>query len=127
MGLATFDMFEPSHRPFLIPDLLSPWITLLSGKAKARKSFLAGYMVEGLLMGSPVLGREPAEGDHRVYWAGFDSGWQEEWMNAGTVAHPWLKRGRRQGATTSQLSTAAERVGLPVPNSPVARSRASRS
>ena len=78
MTLATFDTYRPKSSAFLIPDLLCPWITLLSGKPKMGKSLLAGHLAEAYLTGGEVLGRDAGPGGHRVYWAGFEAGWRQE-------------------------------------------------
>jgi AAA domain len=70
---------------WLVPGLVCPWLTLLSGQPKHGKSLLAGHIALALINQTQVLGRAVAPGNHTIGWMGFDAGWKNEvhsrWAN----------------------------------------------
>lgn len=64
--------------PWLIEDVVCPWLTLLSGQPKHGKSLLAGHIANSVINGVPMLGKNIRSGIHSVGWMGYDGGWKQE-------------------------------------------------
>lgn len=72
---------ERDGEDWLIPGILCPWLTLLSGQPKHGKSLFAGHLAMSLVNRSSFLGREVSQIEHQVGWMGFDAGWKVELRN----------------------------------------------
>ncbi len=71
------DEFPIQSQEWLVKDLLSPYINILSGQPKVGKSTLAAAISLAIINGDSVLGKK-AQKKGSVGWIGFDSGWSQE-------------------------------------------------
>lgn len=71
------DEYPIQQREWLIEDLISPYINILSGQPKAGKSTLATAIALAIMEKQSVLGKQVNQ-QGPVAWMGFDSGWYEE-------------------------------------------------
>lgn len=71
------DEYPFQQREWLIEDLISPYINILSGQPKAGKSTLATAIALAIMDKQPVLGKEVNK-QGLVAWMGYDGGWFEE-------------------------------------------------
>jgi AAA domain len=71
------DEYPNQQREWLIEDLISPYINILSGQPKAGKSTLATAIALAIMEKQPVLGKQVNQ-QGLVVWMGFDGGWYEE-------------------------------------------------
>jgi hypothetical protein len=88
--LTRINEFYEAPEDWLIKDLLSPWLTLLSGQPKHGKSILAGHMAMSLIHQELFLGREVSGTNHLIAWIGYDAGWKQE------VTQRWGNRSQNQ-------------------------------
>jgi hypothetical protein len=71
------DEYPIQQREWLIEDLISPYINILSGQPKAGKSTLATAIALAIMEKQPVLGKHVNQ-QGPVTWMGYDGGWCEE-------------------------------------------------
>lgn len=71
------DEYPNQQREWLIEDLISPYINILSGQPKAGKSTLATAIALAIMEKQSVLGKQVNQ-QGPVAWMGYDSGWYEE-------------------------------------------------
>jgi AAA domain len=71
------DEFPVRNQEWLIEELLSPHINILSGQPKVGKSTLATAIALAIINGEPILGKRTQKMGP-VGWIGFDSGWSQE-------------------------------------------------
>jgi hypothetical protein len=71
------DEYPIQEREWLIEDLISPYINILSGQPKVGKSTLATAIALAVTNKQPVLGKEVIQ-QGPIAWMGYDSGWDEE-------------------------------------------------
>ena len=71
------DEYPRQQREWLVEDLISPYINILSGQPKAGKSTLATAIALAIMEKQPVLGKQVNQ-QGLVAWMGFDGGWYEE-------------------------------------------------
>ena len=74
------DEYPIQGREWLIEDLISPYINILSGQPKAGKSTLATALALAVMDKQPILGKQVNQ-QGPVAWMGFDGGWDEELCN----------------------------------------------
>jgi hypothetical protein len=74
------DEYPIQEREWLIEDLISPYINILSGQPKAGKSTLATAIALAVMDKQPILGKQVNQ-QGPVAWMGFDGGWDEELCN----------------------------------------------
>lgn len=71
------DEYPRHQREWLVEDLISPYINILSGQPKAGKSTLATAIALAIMEKQPVLGKQVNQ-QGPVAWMGYDGGWYEE-------------------------------------------------
>jgi RecA-family ATPase len=71
------DEYPIQEREWLIEDLISPYINILSGQPKVGKSTLATAIALAVTNKQPVLGKQVIK-QGPIAWMGYDSGWDEE-------------------------------------------------
>jgi len=71
------DEYPRQQREWLVEDLISPYINILSGQPKAGKSTLATAIALAIMEKQPVLGKQVNQ-QGPVAWMGYDGGWCEE-------------------------------------------------
>ena len=71
------DEYPNQQREWLIEDLISPYINILSGQPKAGKSTLATAIALAIMEKQSVLGKQVNQ-QGPVAWMGYDGGWYEE-------------------------------------------------
>jgi len=74
------DEYPIQEREWLIEDLISPYINILSGQPKAGKSTLATAIALAVMDKQPILGKQVNQ-QGPVAWMGYDGGWDEELCN----------------------------------------------
>lgn len=72
------DEFPSSPEGWVIDGLICPYITILSGQPKVRKSTLATHIALAVINQTDFLGREVNTKSNKVAWIGFDGGWYTE-------------------------------------------------
>jgi hypothetical protein len=78
MGLIRASEWNEEPHEWLIPDLISNSITLISGEPKTGKTLLAGHLVNSLISQVQILNRDPKPGAFKVAWIGYDALWASE-------------------------------------------------
>jgi RecA-family ATPase len=71
------DEYPIQEKEWLIEDLISPYINILSGQPKVGKSTLATAIALAVTNKQPVLGKQVIQ-QGPIAWMGYDSGWDEE-------------------------------------------------
>jgi len=70
--------YKLANDEWLLDGLLSPYLNVLSGQAKAGKTMFAGHLVSSLTTGREILGKKPDKPLRKIAWMGSDGGWQNE-------------------------------------------------
>lgn len=72
------DNFPTLPEGWVIDGLVCPYITILSGQPKVRKSTLATHIAVAVINQTEFLGRQINTKSNKVAWIGFDGGWYGE-------------------------------------------------
>ena len=72
------DEFPTPPEGWVIDGLVCPYITILSGQPKVRKSTLATHIAVAVINQTDFLGRQINTKSNKVAWIGFDGGWYGE-------------------------------------------------
>jgi len=72
------DDFPSVPEGWVIDGLVCPYITVLSGQPKVRKSTLATHIALAVINQTDFLGRQVNTKSNKVAWIGFDGGWHSE-------------------------------------------------
>jgi hypothetical protein len=72
------DDFPSAPEGWVIDGLVCPYITVLSGQPKVRKSTLATHIAVAVINQTDFLGRQINTKSNKVAWIGFDGGWYGE-------------------------------------------------
>jgi hypothetical protein len=72
------DNFPAAPEGWVIDGLVCPYITVLSGQPKVRKSTLATHIALAIINQTEFLGRQINTKSNKVAWIGFDGGWYSE-------------------------------------------------
>lgn len=72
------DDFPSAPEGWVIDGLVCPYITVLSGQPKVRKSTLATHIALAVINQTDFLGRPVNIKSNKVAWIGFDGGWHSE-------------------------------------------------
>lgn len=72
------DDFPSVPEGWVIDGLVCPYITILSGQPKVRKSTLATHIALAVINQTEFLGRQIKTKSNKVAWIGFDGGWYSE-------------------------------------------------
>ncbi len=72
------DDFPAVPEGWVIDGLVCPYITVLSGQPKVRKSTLATHIALAVINQTDFLGRQVNTKSNKVAWIGFDGGWYSE-------------------------------------------------
>jgi hypothetical protein len=72
------DEFPTYPDNWVIEGLVCPYITVLSGQPKVRKSTLATHIALAVINQSQFLGKDINTRTNKVAWVGFDGGWHRE-------------------------------------------------
>jgi hypothetical protein len=72
------DEFPTHPENWVIDGLVCPYITILSGQPKVRKSTLATHIAVAVINQTDFLGRQINTKSNKVAWIGFDGGWYGE-------------------------------------------------
>ena len=72
------DDFPSVPEGWVIDGLVCPYITILSGQPKVRKSTLATHIALAVINQTDFLGRQVNAKSNKVAWIGFDGGWHSE-------------------------------------------------
>lgn len=72
------DDFPTFPDNWVIEGLVCPYITILSGQPKVRKSTLATHIALAVINQTPFLGKNVKTKTNKVAWVGFDGGWRGE-------------------------------------------------
>lgn len=72
------DDFPSTPEGWVIDGLVCPYITVLSGQPKVRKSTLATHIALAVINQTDFLGRRVNIKSNKVAWIGFDGGWHSE-------------------------------------------------
>jgi len=72
------DEFPSVPEGWVIDGLVCPYITVLSGQPKVRKSTLATHIALAVINQTDFLGRQVNAKSNKVAWIGFDGGWYSE-------------------------------------------------
>jgi len=72
------DEFPTYPDNWVIEGLVCPYITILSGQPKVRKSTLATHIALAVINQTQFLGKDINTRTNKVAWIGFDGGWHRE-------------------------------------------------
>jgi hypothetical protein len=72
------DEFPTHPENWVIDGLVCPYITILSGQPKVRKSTLATHIALAVINQQQFLGKNVNTKSNKVAWVGFDGGWRGE-------------------------------------------------
>lgn len=72
------DEFPTHPENWVIDGLVCPYITILSGQPKVRKSTLATHIALAVINQTQFLGKDINTKSNKVAWVGFDGGWHRE-------------------------------------------------
>ena len=72
------DEFPTYPDNWVIEGLVCPYITILSGQPKVRKSTLATHIALAVINQNQFLGKDINTRTNKVAWIGFDGGWHRE-------------------------------------------------
>ena len=72
------DEFPTYPENWVIDGLVCPYITILSGQPKVRKSTLATHIALAVVNQTQFLGKDVNAKSNKVCWVGFDGGWRGE-------------------------------------------------
>jgi hypothetical protein len=72
------DDFPSVPEGWVIDGLVCPYITVLSGQPKVKKSTLATHIALAVINQTDFLGRQVNTKSNKVAWIGFDGGWYSE-------------------------------------------------
>ena len=72
------DDYPAPPTDWVVEGLVCPYITVLSGQPKVRKSTLAAHIALAVINNTPFLGKAINTKFNKVAWIGFDPGWHNE-------------------------------------------------
>ena len=72
------DEFPTFPEGWVIDGLVCPYITILSGQPKVKKSTLATHIALAVINQTEFLGKKVNTKTNKVAWIGFDGGWRGE-------------------------------------------------
>lgn len=72
------DEFPSYPEDWIIEGLICPYVTILSGQPKVRKSTLATHIALAVINQTDFIGRKVKAKSNKVAWIGFDGGWYKE-------------------------------------------------